>query len=300
MPAHDLPSAARTSLGTGTAQTTNGAPRHHLVVPLPPSLAFPWLGLLAQAAETAGWSALLTDGVHDSVTLLAALAPLTRRIGLVAAIDPGQTPPYTAARRLASLDHISGGRCGWRLTGNAPAAQQADYADAVRALWDSWAEDTHRIDTQAGRYIDVDRIRPADHHGPFYQTRGPLDIPRPIQGHPVLYSDLPQTHPDLRLVQPEALYDADAPGRHTPWHPAGDWPLRLADTGAATPDSDVLYTLPPDTVALHAAPAERHAPDASVLSARLRLPHGRPDNTTPPQASSLRTRLSLPRPAVRS
>lgn len=51
----------------------------------------------------------------EPLTLLAALAPMTRRIGLVCTASTTYNEPYHIARKFASLDHISGGRAGWNI-----------------------------------------------------------------------------------------------------------------------------------------------------------------------------------------
>src|SRR5688572_877442 len=60
----------------------------------------------------------------EPLTLLAALAGVTERIGLVATASTTFDAPYHIARRFASLDHISGGRAGWNIvtTSNPDAA----------------------------------------------------------------------------------------------------------------------------------------------------------------------------------
>jgi hypothetical protein len=136
-------------------------------------------------AEIIGVTAVLfcnKDGALEPLTLLAALAPLTEKIGLVADIDPLQTPPYTAARRLAAIDHASHGRTGWSLRIDIAVDRKSDYVTAVNALWNSWDENVHRYDKTTGVYIDTSGIRAVNHVGPFYRVAGPLDIPRPPQG----------------------------------------------------------------------------------------------------------------------
>src|ERR671928_1805627 len=49
----------------------------------------------------------------DPLTLLPVLAMKTEHLGLLATASTTFEPPYTIARRFASLDHISGGRAGW-------------------------------------------------------------------------------------------------------------------------------------------------------------------------------------------
>jgi alkanesulfonate monooxygenase SsuD/methylene tetrahydromethanopterin reductase-like flavin-dependent oxidoreductase (luciferase family) len=49
----------------------------------------------------------------EPITLLAALAPMMRHIGLVATGSTTYTEPFNLARQFLSLDHLSGGRAGW-------------------------------------------------------------------------------------------------------------------------------------------------------------------------------------------
>ncbi|MGB3431438.1 LLM class flavin-dependent oxidoreductase [Achromobacter sp.] len=146
---------------------------------------FPAVLNIVREAEGLGADAVLIAGGRgalDPLTTVAALAPLTSRIGLLAEVNAAETHPYTAARRLAALDHVSNGRIGWSLTENTESARIQDYAAAVHALWDSWDDDVHRYDKRSGVYIDTDGIGPAAYAGPFYRVAGPLDIPRPPQG----------------------------------------------------------------------------------------------------------------------
>lgn len=141
---------------------------------------------------------------YEPVTMLAALAEATERIGLIGTVSTGHTEPYNLARMLASLDHISGGRAGWNIVTTAAerAAQNfgqstlehhdvryqraEDYVELVCGLWDSWSPDAVIADTVTGRYVDPARVRVLDHEGPFYQSRGPLNVCRSPQGRPLL------------------------------------------------------------------------------------------------------------------
>lgn len=146
---------------------------------------FPAVRDIVREAEALGANAVLIAGGRgalEPLTTVAALAPLTAHIGLLAEVNAAETHPYTAARRLAALDHISGGRVGWSLTGSIVPARTQDYVTAVHALWDSWDDNAHRFDKRSGVYIDTDGIGAAAHAGPFYRVAGPLDVPRPPQG----------------------------------------------------------------------------------------------------------------------
>jgi len=178
---------------------------------------------LAQTAEAGGFDAIFfADNValpdaplaalsrslppyaFDPLSLLAALAPVTERIGLIATVSSTYMPPYHLARKLATLDHLSGGRIGWNLVtsgsdaearnfgldhqlGHAERYRRADeHIGVVKALWDSWDDDALRVDREGLGGFDPNKVRPIDHVGDYFAVRGPLQTPRPPQGHPVI------------------------------------------------------------------------------------------------------------------
>jgi alkanesulfonate monooxygenase len=59
--------------------------------------------------------------------------------------------------------------------------------EVAKGLWDGWADDAFLYDKKSGRYLDAGRFRTLDHDGEFFQVRGPLNVARPPQGHPVLF-----------------------------------------------------------------------------------------------------------------
>src|SRR4051795_3500891 len=138
------------------------------------------------------------------ITVLAALAVSTSRVGMVATASTTYTEPFNLARQFASLDHISNGRVAWNIVTSwlATAARnfggtgQVSHADryargeefmtVVKALWDSWAADAVIDDRAGGRYARPEHIRPINHRGDFYRVDGPLNMPRCPQGRPVL------------------------------------------------------------------------------------------------------------------
>ncbi|MEV4614484.1 LLM class flavin-dependent oxidoreductase [Kitasatospora sp. NPDC049258] len=173
---------------------------------------------LAQAAEAAAFdSVFLADGVEarsdggwglishfEPFTLLTALAVVTERVGLIGTVSTGFSEPYNLARQFASLDHISHGRAGWNIVTSAGdrAAQNfgrdANQEHAVRyrradeflrvvtALWDSWEDDALLLDRASGAFADPAKVHEIDHVGEHFRVRGPLNIPRSPQGHPLL------------------------------------------------------------------------------------------------------------------
>jgi FMN-dependent oxidoreductase (nitrilotriacetate monooxygenase family) len=140
----------------------------------------------------------------EPITVLAAVATVTSRVGLIATASTTYTEPFNLARQFASIDHISNGRAAWNIVTswlataaeNYGGAGQVSHADryargeefmsVVTALWDSWASDAVIDDRAGGVYARPDRIRPINHRGDFYAVKGPLNLPRCPQGRPVL------------------------------------------------------------------------------------------------------------------
>jgi FMN-dependent oxidoreductase (nitrilotriacetate monooxygenase family) len=178
----------------------------------------PLLRRLAQTAERGKLDFLfLADAVNtgldahpgmmvrlEPLTLLAALAMCTERIGLGATVSTTYSEPYNVARMLASIDHLSSGRAAWNVvTGSSPDAavnfgrakhpphaeryaMAAEYLQVVKGLWDSWDDGAVVGDKARSVFADPAGMRVLDHDGPFYRVKGPLNITRPPQGHPVI------------------------------------------------------------------------------------------------------------------
>jgi len=158
-----------------------------------------------------------TDQVRgrlDAVLLAAALAPRTRHIGLVPTATTTHTEPFHVAMGIATLDHVSRGRAGWRVQVSPRASEAAHFgrraiprldpefrdrallaelfeeaADAVevaRRLWDSWEDDAEIRDVATGRFIDRDKLHYIDFSGRWFSVKGPAITPRPPQGQPVV------------------------------------------------------------------------------------------------------------------
>jgi FMN-dependent oxidoreductase (nitrilotriacetate monooxygenase family) len=160
------------------------------------------LGVLNMPMAALKRSATVTS--FDPLTLLPVLAMVTEHLGLIATASTTFEPPYTIARRFASLDHISGGRAGWNLvtTSNPDSAlnfgltehmehgeryrRAREFFDVVTGLWNSWADNAFIRDVENGVYFDPERMHVLDHKGEFLSVRGPLNIARPIQGWPVI------------------------------------------------------------------------------------------------------------------
>ena len=144
--------------------------------------------------------------VFEPVTLFSAVAQHTRHIGFVATATATYEEPFTIARKFASLDHLSGGRAAWNVVTTSYAedalnfshtehvARETRYERAqesvavVRGLWDSWGAEAFPQDKATGQYLDPAQVKLLNHKGRHFSVRGPLNIARTPQGHPVLFS----------------------------------------------------------------------------------------------------------------
>ncbi|MGK7863508.1 LLM class flavin-dependent oxidoreductase [Falsiroseomonas sp. E2-1-a4] len=155
-------------------------------------------------------AAALRGGVQvpllDPVMVVPAMAAVTQNLGFGVTCNLAYEPPYLFARRMSTLDHLTGGRIGWNIvTGYLDSAARAlghaeqmrhddrydladEYMQAVYALWEgSWAGDAVRRDREAGLYTDASRVRRIHHAGPQYRIDAiHLAEPSP-QRTPVLY-----------------------------------------------------------------------------------------------------------------
>ena len=114
----------------------------------------------------------------EPLSLLAALATSTNQIGLVATVSTTFIEPYSLARTLASLDHISFGRTGWNLvTGFSPEEAQNYGFDGVAPSPERHARAHEFVQVLRGLLGGWDR----PHEGDFFKVRGPLDVPPPPQ-----------------------------------------------------------------------------------------------------------------------
>ncbi|BCM16678.1 LLM class flavin-dependent oxidoreductase [Mesorhizobium sp. J8] len=160
----------------------------------------------------------------EATTLLAALATVTEKIGLVASASTLAHQPYNLARRFASLDIISHGRIGWNATLRQNPREAANFSrpegfsdddfrrraeefiNIVRLLWVSWEHDALLFDKVSGRFHDPDKMHLIDFTGEFFSVRGPLNVARSPQGVPVLVmSGLSETELDFVSRRADAV-----------------------------------------------------------------------------------------------
>lgn len=144
--------------------------------------------------------------VNDPMLLIPAMASVTEHLGFAFTSSVLQAHPFTFARQLSTLDHLTKGRAAWNVvTSYLPNAgtnlgfeglptheerygRAEEYLEVVYKLLEgSWADDAVIDDRERRMYVDPDRVRPINHHGPYYDVAGPHLSAPSIQRTPVLF-----------------------------------------------------------------------------------------------------------------
>ena len=144
--------------------------------------------------------------VNDPMLLIPAMAAATTHLGFGVTANLTYEQPYSFARRMSTLDHLTGGRIGWNivtgyldsaaravgLTGQTAHDDRYDLADEYMAvvyqLWEgSWQDDAVVRDRERGMYADPAKVHKVHHEGKQYKLDAMhLSEPSP-QRTPVLY-----------------------------------------------------------------------------------------------------------------
>ena len=144
--------------------------------------------------------------VNDPVLLIPAMAAVTQHLGFGVTANLTYESPYLFARRMSTLDHLTGGRTGWNIvTGYLDSAARAvglsgqtahddrydladEYMALVYALWEgSWEDGAVLRDRAQGVYADPAKVHVVHHSGPQYKVDA-MHLSEPSrQRTPVLY-----------------------------------------------------------------------------------------------------------------
>ncbi|QIL79359.1 LLM class flavin-dependent oxidoreductase [Diaphorobacter sp. HDW4A] len=140
----------------------------------------------------------------EPTTVLMAMAMATSRLGLGATYSTTYYEPYHVARLYATLDLMTKGRVAWNVVTSMNDSEAANFGheehlehdlrydradefmEVVMGHWDTWADDAIINDKASEIYADPDKVRRLDHTGTYFQSRGPLSVPRSQQGNPVI------------------------------------------------------------------------------------------------------------------
>jgi FMN-dependent oxidoreductase (nitrilotriacetate monooxygenase family) len=171
--------------------------------------------------------ALDVAGRPDAQTMLAALASVTSRIGLVATQNTTYNDPADLAHRLSTLDLLSDGRAAWnvvttdnawtganfRRDGYLDHADRYTHAEAfvetAKRIWDSWADNAIASSAAAETWSAPDAVRRVRHQGNHYTVDFTSRLPRSAQYRPVLFQagDSPEGR-DFAVRQADVIFSA--------------------------------------------------------------------------------------------
>lgn len=144
--------------------------------------------------------------VNDPLLLVPAMAAVTEHLSFGVTANLTHEPPFVFARRMSTLDHLTGGRIGWNIvTGYLDSAAKAigldgmaahddrydladEYMEIMYRLWEgSWEDDAVVFDRANHVYADPAKVRKVHHRGKQYGIEAiHLCEPSP-QRTPVLY-----------------------------------------------------------------------------------------------------------------
>jgi FMN-dependent oxidoreductase (nitrilotriacetate monooxygenase family) len=144
--------------------------------------------------------------LNDPTYLVPAMAAVTEQLGFAVTVSTTYDQPYPVARRLSTLDALTGGRVGWNvvtsnldsaarlhgLDGQVDADERYDRGDDFLAvayrLWEaSWADDAVALDKAGRVYARPEKVRDIDHEGPWFSVPGPHLIDPTPQRTPFLF-----------------------------------------------------------------------------------------------------------------
>jgi alkanesulfonate monooxygenase len=154
----------------------------------------------ARAQEEGGFDRVLIpfgSNSPESQIVAAHAAAITSRLGFLVAHRPGFTQPTVAARQLATLDQLSGGRVAVHIITGGADSEMARDGDVGTTKAERYA--------RTDEYLDILRqewsaTQPFDHKGAWYEARGAYSAVKP-QNLPVFFGG----------SSPEAI---DVAGRH--------------------------------------------------------------------------------------
>jgi FMN-dependent oxidoreductase (nitrilotriacetate monooxygenase family) len=142
----------------------------------------------------------------DPLLAISAMAAATRHLGFAVTLSTTYEQPYTLARKMTTLDHLTGGRIGWNIVTSAldsaarnlgldrqiPHAERyaiaEEFLDVTYKLWESsWQDDAVVLDREAGMFADPDRVHAIGHDGKYFRVPDAFLCEPSPQRTPVLF-----------------------------------------------------------------------------------------------------------------
>ncbi|WP_276121728.1 LLM class flavin-dependent oxidoreductase [Pararhizobium qamdonense] len=141
---------------------------------------------------------------HEPSTIVPIITTATSHLGVGITLSTAFEHPYSMARRLSSLDHLSGGRVAWNIVGSYSKSEWdaygatmddrsrrydriEEYVGLCKRLWNSWEPGAIIADKESGVYADPAKVHEIVHEGEFFKCRGRHFVAPSPQGQPVLW-----------------------------------------------------------------------------------------------------------------
>ncbi|OBG71932.1 MULTISPECIES: LLM class flavin-dependent oxidoreductase [unclassified Mycobacterium] len=144
--------------------------------------------------------------VNDPTAAVSAMAAVTESLGFGITLSLTYEQPYSLARRLGTLDHLTGGRVAWNivtsyldsaarnlgLDAQIPHDQRYEIADeyleVCYKLWEgSWEADAVVRDAHRGVFTDPAKVHDIEHKGRYFSVPGPFLCEPSPQRTPTLF-----------------------------------------------------------------------------------------------------------------
>ncbi|RIP34870.1 LLM class flavin-dependent oxidoreductase [Staphylococcus gallinarum] len=140
----------------------------------------------------------------EPFTLMSIISTHTKDLGLIVTGSTTFSEPFSLARSLSSLDHISEGRAGWNIvtSGINDTAknfnrtsninhdlryeQAEEFIQITTRLWDSWSDVHFEEQQEKGYFFNERGPQRINYEGKFYSVQGPLNIETSPQVYPLL------------------------------------------------------------------------------------------------------------------
>jgi FMN-dependent oxidoreductase (nitrilotriacetate monooxygenase family) len=221
-------------------------------------------------------------------TIAAAAAHAAPSLGVIMTLSTVEMHPWTTARLLNSMDHLTEGRVGWNVVTSAnrglaenlgaepiPHDQRyemaEEYLELCYRLWESWEPDALVLDRASGVFANPDKVHELAFEGAYYRCRGPLNMPRSPQTHPVIVqAGMSARGRDLAARHAEVVFSL-APSLPAMQEHYADVKGRLSKFGRHPEDVAVLPAVMPIVGASEAEAEEKYATMQSIATVEAGL-----------------------------
>lgn len=122
---------------------------------------------------------------YETLTYMAGIAAVTKRLMTIATIHLPMVHPVFAAKAIATIDHISGGRSGINMVMGWYRQEMGMFGLAPHKLEDRYAYATEWLEIVRNLWRSAD---PFDHDGAFFRLENLVSAPKPVQASPPIVS----------------------------------------------------------------------------------------------------------------